>query len=79
MKSTTKTISTTLFLVTMCICVVPKAYAHMMVAQHGTLNVVNEVAFMVLSVPVSAFEGIDDDGDGQLSMEEFTQHRIAMA
>ncbi|PKG82129.1 hypothetical protein CXF85_14615 [Colwellia sp. 75C3] len=53
-------------------------YAHMIVAQHGTLNVVDDGVFMVLSLPVSAFEGIDDDKDGKLSSKEFTEHRPAI-
>jgi len=50
-------------------------YAHMMVAQHGTLNVIDDGVFMVLSLPVSAFEGVDDDKDGKLSDLEFAKHR----
>jgi hypothetical protein len=53
--------------------------AHLMVAQRGTLNIVGDGAFVVLSLPVSAFSGVDDDGDGQLSAAEFTAHRAAMA
>jgi len=53
--------------------------AHMMVAQHGTLNVVTGGAFMVLSLPVSAFKGIDDDKDGKLSMQEFDIHRLSIS
>jgi HupE / UreJ protein len=49
--------------------------AHLMVAQRGTLNMVGDGAFMVLSLPVSAFSGIDDDGDGKLSAAEFATHR----
>jgi hypothetical protein len=45
-----------------------------MVAQRGTLNFVDGGAFMVLSLPVSAFQGIDDDGDGRLSMAEGHAH-----
>mgnify|MGYP000387643696 CR=1 FL=1 len=52
--------------------------AHIMVAQHGTLNIVDDGAFMVMSLPVSAFEGIDDDKDGKLSMAEFNLHRSAI-
>jgi hypothetical protein len=55
------------------------ASAHLMVAQHGTLNIVSDGAFMVLSLPVSAFEGVDDNADGKLSAAEFTQHRLALA
>ncbi|WP_440877574.1 hypothetical protein [Thalassotalea sp. PLHSN55] len=50
--------------------------AHVMVAQHGTLNLVEDGAFMVLSLPVSGFNGIDNDLDGKLSLEEFNQHRF---
>ncbi len=46
-----------------------------MVAQRGTLNIVGDGAFMVLSLPVSAFNGVDDDGDGKLSPTEFAAHR----
>jgi len=54
------------------------AQAHLMVAQHGTLNIVEGSAFMVLSLPVSAFEGIDDNNDGEVSMIEFNSHRAAI-
>lgn len=54
---------------------VPTAQAHLMVAQRGTLNLVNDGAFMVLSIPVLAFQGIDDNGDGLLSNAEFAAHR----
>ncbi|XQW86343.1 hypothetical protein ACOYR1_06360 [Thalassotalea piscium] len=49
--------------------------AHMIVAQHGTLNKVEGGIFMVLSLPISAFEGIDDNQDGKLSNSEFSVHR----
>ena len=50
------------------------AHAHMMVSQRGTLNMVGNGAFMVLSLPVSAFAGIDDDGDAKLSQNELRTH-----
>lgn len=50
------------------------AQAHLMVAQHGTLNIVGDGAYMVMSLPVSAFSGIDDDGDGRLSLAEGNAH-----
>jgi HupE / UreJ protein len=53
--------------------------AHLMVAQRGTLNIVGDGAFMVLSLPVSAFSSVDDDGDGKLSTAEFSTHRAAIA
>ncbi len=54
------------------------AHAHLMVAQHGTLNFVGSGAFLVLSLPVSAFDGVDDDGDGRLSFAELKAHRAAI-
>ena len=57
----------------------PVVYAHLMVAQRGTLNLVGDGAFMVLSLPVSAFEGTDDDGDGKLSAIEFRAHHKDIA
>ncbi len=58
--------------------IVPHVSAHLMVAQHGTLNFKNDGAFMVISLPVSAFEGIDDDGDGKMSSKEFSKHKPAI-
>ena len=54
--------------------VLPPAHAHLMVAQRGTLNLVGNGAFMVLSLPVSAFAGVDDDHDGQWSPAELGAH-----
>ena len=53
---------------------IASAQAHVMAAQQGTLNIVGEAAFMVLSVPVSAFTAVDDDGDGALSKGELAAH-----
>ena len=68
----------TAFVILLSILFSQQLYAHMMVAQHGTLNVVDDGVFMVLSLPVSAFKGIDDDKDGKLSAEEFADHRPAI-
>ena len=62
----------------MSVAVMPHASAHLMVAQKGTLNFVNDSAFLVLSIPVSAFKNIDDNGDKKLSKTEFTKHRPAI-
>ena len=40
---------------------VQSAQAHLMVAQRGTLNFVGTGGFVVMSLPVDAFTGIDDD------------------
>lgn len=47
--------------------------AHLMEDQHGTLNFVNGGAFLVLSIPVSAFAGVDKNDDGELSAVELSQ------
>ena len=54
------------------------AQAHLMPAQRGTLNIVRDAAFLVLSVPVSGLQGIDDDGDGALSRAELQRHADAV-
>lgn len=50
------------------------AQAHLMPAQQGTLNLLGDGAFMVLSVPVSALRGADDNGDGLLDARELHVH-----
>ncbi len=50
------------------------AFAHLMQAQRGTINFAGDGAFLVLSVPVSALTGVDDDGDGRLSGRELRSH-----
>ena len=50
------------------------AEAHMMVAQKGTLNFEGSGAYLLVSLPVSAFTGFDDDGDRLLSPQELQRH-----
>lgn len=50
------------------------AQAHLVVSQRGTLNIVGDGAYMVLSLPVSAMSGFDDDHDGLLSVDELRAH-----
>lgn len=54
--------------------IVVTSHAHLVAEQKGTLNFANGGAFLALSAPVSAFDGIDNDGDGRLSLKEFNQH-----
>lgn len=61
------------------IMVAPLASAHLMVAQHGTLNFLNDDIFMVLSIPMSALKGIDSNNDGKVTMIEFNNHRAAIS
>ena len=73
-----KLCSTWWLLLTACLVAAP-LHAHLMVAQHGTLNIVGDRAFMVLSLPVSAFEGVDINSDGQVSMAEFDQSQALIS
>ena len=72
-------LATPLLLVCLLIGMPRPSPAHLMVAQHGTLNLVGDGAFMVLSVPVSALDGWDDDHDSLLSASELNAHRQAIA
>jgi hypothetical protein len=54
------------------------AHAHLMPAQRGTLNVVGDAVYAVVSVPVSALHGWDDDGDGLLEVGELERHYEAL-
>ena len=56
----------------------PPALAHLVAAQKGTLNFAGQTAFLALSLPVAAFQGIDDDGDGLLSKAELGAHGQAL-
>jgi hypothetical protein len=52
--------------------------AHLMVAQHGTINIVDDGAFLVLSLPMPAFADVDENNDCKVSMLEFNLHRAAI-
>lgn len=75
MRAKSKKILTLVMSVIMLFGVSYSAFAHLMVAQHGTVNIVDNGAFIVLSVPASAFYGVDEDDDGKVSMVEFNDHR----
>jgi hypothetical protein len=78
MRSIYKNVSATMVILILTVPMSPSAQAHLMLAQHGTLNIVDDGAFMVLSLPISAFEGVDDDSDGKVSMVEFNNHRAVV-
>jgi hypothetical protein len=50
------------------------SHAHLMAAGRGTLNVVGDSAFLVLSIPAAALSMADVDGDGRLSNGELSAH-----
>jgi hypothetical protein len=54
------------------------AQAHLVVSQRGTLNIVGDGAYMVLSLPVSALTGFDDNRDGLLSVGELRAHAASI-
>ena len=51
------------------------AQAHLMPAGHGTINVVGDKAYMVLSVPVEAFSSVEACRDGLLTAVELEASR----
>ena len=55
------------------------AEAHLMLDGQGTLHFTGDGAFLMVSVPVSAFTGVDDDGDGRLSPREVYVHQAELA
>ena len=55
------------------------ASAHLMMPQRGTLNFVDGGAYLVMSLPVSAFPYINDNGNHLLSAQSFTKHQQRMA
>lgn len=48
--------------------------AHLLPKQNATMNIVDNSAFFVVSVPVTALEGVDDDGNGMLTAQEIQKH-----
>ena len=52
--------------------------AHLMEDQQGTLNIVGQRGYLVLSLPVSAISGADEDGDGLLSGAELQRRAPAI-
>ena len=54
------------------------ASAHLMVAQKGTLKLGKGGYYFVVSLPVSAFSGVDDDADGSLNKRELKAHDAAL-
>jgi hypothetical protein len=54
------------------------AHAHLMENQQGTLNLVGQRGYLVLSLPVSALRGVDDNRDGRLDAAELQRHAAAI-
>lgn len=56
----------------------PVVRAHLMENQQGTLNLVGARGYLVISMPVSALRGVDDDRDGKLDGTELQRHAAAI-
>ena len=56
-------------------CGLSNAFAHIMVAQHGTLNIVDNGVYAVVSLPISAFYQIDKHKSTTEKMVEFNAQR----
>lgn len=54
------------------------AAAHLMPAGQGTLRIDRDNVYAVISLPVRALTGFDDDGDHLLSLDELNRHRDAL-
>jgi hypothetical protein len=52
--------------------------AHLMEHQHGTLNLREQRGYLVLSVPVSALVGVDDNRDRRVDERELQRHAAAI-
>lgn len=50
------------------------AQAHLLPKQNATMRIIGNTANFVVSVPISALAGIDDDADGELSEQEIHEH-----
>jgi hydrogenase/urease accessory protein HupE len=50
------------------------ANAHLMPERQGTVHLVDKRAYVVLALPVSAFPGLDDNGDGLSAASELQRH-----
>lgn len=54
------------------------AHAHLMPAGQGGVRIDSDSVFAVVSIPVSALKGFDDDGDGRMSLAEMNRHRDSL-
>ena len=50
------------------------AHAHLLPKQNATIKISDRSAYVVVSVPLTALNGVDDDGDGLLSLQELQRH-----
>jgi hydrogenase/urease accessory protein HupE len=56
-----------------------QSHAHLLPVQTGTINVINNNAYIALSIPITIFSGIDDNHDGYLEDDELRKHQQEIA
>lgn len=61
-----------------CVTISAVARAHLMENRQGTLNLVGARGYLVISLPVSALSGVDDNRDGKLDGAELQRHAAAI-
>ncbi|RBW46786.1 hypothetical protein DS885_06575 [Psychromonas sp. B3M02] len=59
----------------LCLTTPNTSFAHLMAAQHGTLSFIGTNVYIALSLPMSAFKGVDDNDDKHVTIQEFNNHR----
>jgi hypothetical protein len=61
------------------LCLAPMlANAHVVEVGHASVNLSGAQAFVVMSLPTTAFTGADDNGDGLLDRAEIQAHRLEL-
>jgi len=61
------------------LCLAQDALAHMMEAGQGAVRLVGDSAYAVISLPVAALAGVDDNNDGLLDRHELDRHRASVS
>ncbi len=56
----------------------PCAHAHLMPARQGSVHLVGNLAYVVLALPLSAFPGADNNGDGLIDIDEMQRNSASM-
>lgn len=52
-----------------------QSQAHLMPKGKGTINIEGKSAYAVLSLPIQAFKGVDNNRDGLLDVSELNKHQ----
>lgn len=74
MRSMFKSCSTIL-LILVNVCFSSSLHAHLIQSQSGTLSLSDDGVYLALSLPISAFNDVDENKDGDITMIEFNKQR----